>query len=104
MILMHDGAPAHTAHAIRNLLQQQNIQQLPWPSKSPDFNVIEHLWDELNRRVRRRAVQPRNLPELEQALVQEWRNIPQRFLRNYVMPMRQKCMKVLQAQGEHIGY
>ena len=58
-------------------------------------------------RVRKRAVQPvqpRNLPELEQVLVQEWRNIPQRFLRNYVMSMRQRCMKVIQAQGGHIVY
>ena len=35
--------------------KQQNINQLhiPWASKSPDHNVIVHLWDELNWCVRR---------------------------------------------------
>ena len=59
---MQDGAPAHIARTTQNLLQQHSIRQLPWPAKYPDLNVIEHLWHELNRRVRKRRVAPRNLP------------------------------------------
>ena len=52
------------------LLHQQHIHQLPWPSKSLDLNVIENLWDELNRSVRRHtAVPPRNLQELQHSLI-----------------------------------
>ena len=39
--------------------------------------LVEHVWDELNRRVRRLAVAPHNLRDIEQALTQEWRGIPQ---------------------------
>lgn len=104
MVLLQDGAPAHTARATQTLLQQQNIRQLPLPPKSPDLNVIEHLWDELDRRVRRRPVAPRTLHELEQALVQEWRSIPQRFILNYVVSMRQRCIHVVRAMGGHTRY
>ena len=104
MILMQDGAPAHTARATQALLQQQNIRQLPWPSKSPDLNVIEHLWDELNRRVRRQPVAPGNIRELQHSLVQKWRNIPQAFIRNYVLSMRQRCQQVIRARGGHTRY
>lgn len=104
MVFMQDGAPAHTARTTQTLLQQQNVWQLPWPSKSPDLNVIEHLWDELNRRIRMRPAAARNLRELEQALVQEWRNIPQGFIRNYVMSMRQRCVHVVRAMGGHTRY
>ena len=39
--------------------------------------LVEHVWDELNRCVRRLAVAPHNLRDPEHALAQEWRGIPQ---------------------------
>lgn len=104
MLLLQDGAPAHTARATQALLQAENIHQLPFPFKSPDLNIIEHLWDELDRRVRLRLNAPRNLRELEQALVEEWQNIPQRFIRNYVLSMRQRIQSVIRAEGGHTKY
>lgn len=33
-------------------LHKQNVNVLPWPSNSADYNPIEHFWDELDRRLR----------------------------------------------------
>ena len=60
---------------------------LPWPSKSPDLNPIEHLWDDLDRRVRQRKPQPESLHQLMNALQDEWNNIPQQVIRTLITPM-----------------
>jgi transposase len=47
------------------------------PALSPDLSPIEHLWDELGRRVRHCQNLPETLQELPEVLVHEWNNIPQ---------------------------
>uniref|UniRef100_A0A674C3D8 Tc1-like transposase DDE domain-containing protein n=1 Tax=Salmo trutta TaxID=8032 RepID=A0A674C3D8_SALTR len=64
MTLQHDNATSHTARSVRDLLQDRNVSVLPWPAKSLDLNPIEHIWDLLDRRVRARAIPPRNAREL----------------------------------------
>ena len=69
MTLMHDGAPASTARATRDLLQASRINILPWSSYSPDLNPIEHIWNVIGRKVRARD--PRNVKELKRAVLEE---------------------------------
>ena len=42
MSLQHDNATCHTAHSVRDFLQDRNVSVLPWPVKSTDLNPIEH--------------------------------------------------------------
>ena len=46
MQLLHDGAPAHRARATTAYLNANNVND--FPPKSPDLNIIENIWDELN--------------------------------------------------------
>ena len=101
MILQQDNATSHTARSVREFLHDSNVSVLPWPAKSPDLNPIEHVWDLLDRRVRARAIPPRNVQELASALVEEWGNISQQELTNLVQSMRRRCTAVLQAAGDH---
>ena len=60
LILQQDNARPHVARVCQDFLANNNIAPLAWPPYSPDFTPIEHMWDELDRRVRK----CRNPPEL----------------------------------------
>ena len=75
----HDNSRPPHCKNYNALLTNSNVAVLPWPSKSPDLNPIEHLWDTLDRRVRQRQPQPQSLQQLVNALQDEWNNIPQQL-------------------------
>jgi hypothetical protein len=70
---MHDNDPKHTSALVKEWLRNNNVQVLDWPSSSPGLNPIEHLWDVLEQRVKKR--QPKNKGELGQYLIEEWQKI-----------------------------
>ena len=67
-----------------NFLNDNHIRTLPWPALSPDLNPIEHLWDELGRRVHRRVNHPEYIDQFQRALTDEWNNILQAFVMRLV--------------------
>ena len=75
-IFPYDNARAHRARVVQDHLQFRRIMTLPWSAKSPDLSPVEHLWDILGRRVRRRPHKPQNIDELADALRKEWRPTP----------------------------
>ena len=104
MNLQRDNATSHTAHSAHDFEQDRIVSVLPWPAKSPDLNPIEHIWDLLDRKVRARAIHPRNVRELAGALVEEQGNISQQELANLVQSMKRRCTAVLNAAGGHTRY
>ena len=80
------------------------ISVLLWPAKSLDLNPIEHVWDLLDRRLRARAIPPRNVRDLAGALVEEWGNISQQELANLLQSIRRRCTAILNAADGHTRY
>ena len=100
----HDNARPHTARVSMDYLEENNINVLPWPSKSPDLNPIEHIWDQLDKRVHQRQSPPETLDQLLQMLQQEWQTIPRNNVRNLIESMPRRCRAVLAARGGHTRY
>ena len=76
IILQQDNARPLTARIVRAFLVEEDVTLLPWPAVSPDLSPIEHVWDEMERRVRAQPQQPENLDELRRALLTVWQHIP----------------------------
>ena len=102
-ILMHDNARPHVARIRRQFLNRNNVKVLPWPAVSPDMDPIEHIWDYLGRKVRALG-NVHNLRDLENALIQEWNDIPNFVIRRYVRSMRGRLAACINSRGGHTRY
>lgn len=98
-LLMHDNARCHTALIVRDYLEEVGIPVMQWPARSPDLNPIEHLWDELKRRVRERDPAPATLQDLQNAAIEEWRSIPQEVIVPLIPSMKDRMEDVFRARG-----
>ena len=100
MQLLHDGAPAHRARATTAYLNANNVNVVDFPPKSPDLNINENIWDELNRRVKRTGAIPTTLNQLRAKIHYEWNNLPQNYVQRYVTSMRRRCLAVVKVRED----
>ena len=73
LVFQIDNDPKHTSKVVEKWLKDNKVKVLEWPSQSPDLNRIEHLWEELKKRVQARR--PTNLTTLHQLCQEEWAKI-----------------------------
>ena len=103
-LLMQDNARPHVAGVCQQFLQEEGIDAMDWPARSPDLNPIEHIWDIMSRSIHQRHVAPQTVQELADALVQVWEEIPQETIRHLIRSMPRHCREVIQARGGHTHY
>lgn len=94
----------HTARITRQFMDEVGIQTMDWPALSPDLNPIEHLWDELKRKVRARNPAPTSIGELKTALEEEWERLPQELVKKLIRSMKNRLRSVIQARGGNTKY
>lgn len=103
-IFQDDNAPAHRAAAVLQFKEENNIRSLPWPSRSPNLNPIEPVWDEMGRRLNRRQLVASSLEHLEQWVTEEWNQIPESFIDHLVDSMTRRVGAVIKARGRGTRY
>ena len=69
---MQDNVRPHVARIVTEYLDTVGIRRLPWSARSPDLNPIEHIWENLKRRIRSRTSPPTTIPILKDAVLEEW--------------------------------
>ena len=91
--------PVHKAKSNQKWFVEIGVEELDWPAQSPDLNPIEHLWDELERRLRTRSNRPTFVPNLTRALVVEWKQVPAAMFQHLVESLPRRVEAVIAAKG-----
>ena len=99
-----DNAPVHKVRSIQKWFVKMGVEELDWPTQSPALNPIEHLWDELERRLRARPDRPTSVPDLTNALVAEWKQVPAAMFQHVVESLPRRVEAVIESKGEATPY
>ena len=82
-------------------MQQNNVNVTSWPAQSPDLNPIDHLWDEIQRRLNEEQPSPTTAAELSVAFQRVWARIPIAFINRLVNSVYRRYAAVINAGGGH---
>ena len=75
-VLMDYNTRSHRGRVVQRYLEEQGIERIDWPARSPDFNPIAHAWDMLQQRISFQDRRPETAEELANLLTEEWWQIP----------------------------
>ena len=100
---MHDNDPKHTLVLVKDWLVKQHMKTLSWPlSYFPDLNPVEHLWDKVERRPKKR--QPKNRQESINLLIKEWNKTEISVWEKLVVSVRSRLYECIHIKGYSSKY
>ena len=83
-LFQYDNAPMYKARSIQKWFVEIGVEELDWAAQSPNLNPIEHLWDELECQPRARTNRPTSVPDLNNTLVAEWKQVAAAMIQQLV--------------------
>ncbi|GFV31926.1 transposable element Tc1 transposase [Trichonephila clavipes] len=99
-LFQQDNCSIHTSRLAQTWFDEMGVQKLDWPSQSPDLNPVEHLWDELERRLRSQPNRPSSLQALPSAVMNTWKAIPMVTYQKLVESLPKCVQAVIHAKGD----
>lgn len=104
VIYQQDNCSIHKSNYVKWWMGSHDFDVLDWPSRSPDINPIENLWDIVDSRVRKRVEAPKSLELLASAVIEEWNNIPLEILHHLYESMPRRINSCIGSKGYHTKY
>ncbi|GFW22218.1 transposable element Tcb1 transposase [Trichonephila clavipes] len=101
-IFQQDNDPKHTANTVQLYLLYHCRKQLHTPAQSPDLNVIENLWSQLEKAVHEHEIISKEV--LKKVLREEWTKLSVETPKILVETMPRRLQAVIQAKGYATKY
>lgn len=102
--LVQDGAPSHTAKLTMTFLEDNHIEVLPHPSRSPDLNPIEMVWAEMKRGFNENITKITSKEELAQTVIELWNKLPQENIAAYINNIKNVMNEVVENKGDFSSF
>ena len=103
-IFQQVNVPVHTSRLARSYFNENNISVLPWPARSPDFDIIENCWAQLDRGVYANGKQHEHVKELKNAIVREWDTLSQNYIQKLYKSIPNRTLEVIENKGRCAHY
>ena len=81
---------------------KKGIERLKWPLFSSDLNPIEHIWDEVERRMKKEKA--KNEFKSKQALLKVWYNVGNDVTKKLVDSVPNRLHEVIRMNGYPTRY
>ena len=104
VIFQQDNDSKHTSRAAQKWFDENQIEVLVWPPRSPDLSPIEHLWRYLKIRLNMYDTEPKGMLELWERTEVEWNKIPRDVCIGLIESMPKRIAAVLKARGGYTKY
>ena len=108
LVFQQDNASIHTARIVKTYMSAKNIYPLPHPAKSPDVNIIEHIWKQLKM-----LIGPVNhiktTDQLWRVTKEAWEILKTEQIHRDIIPklyasMPKRCQAIIDANGGATKY
>ena len=99
IIFQQDNDLKHTALLIKQWFEDNSIRVLDWPAQSPDLNPIEHLWNKMDRCLRRLETPVRTQDQVWDAIQKIWVELGNDVCKKLVDTMPARINDVIRANG-----
>lgn len=97
-----DNDPKHSALNTKLWMLYNCPKVIKTPPQSPDLNPIEHLWEHLELKLRKRSFS--NKTQMQLILMEEWANIDTAITTKLVQSMQRRLKEVIRRGGRITKY
>ena len=97
-----DGAPIHTSQATQHLFRVEEVETFPWPPNSPDLNLIENLWKDVQSNVQKKKI--KSFEHFQEVLREQWKSVSLQSIRDMYDGMGKRLDLVINGGGKFTQY